>query len=185
MKSFDVRVRWMLKQDGPAVRSIERSIFHDPWDEEDFSYFLQRRYTTGKVALVDDLVVGYMVYVSGITKLTWSILNLGVLEDFQRMGVGKALVDSFKARARKPTERFPEGRMVSALVDERNLEAQMFFRSQGFRVDRICKNHYEDSWGELSDGYRFTWVPDVMAGLPGHDTTDALSEKGEEDGSTA
>ncbi len=92
----------------------------------------------GMVALIEDRVVGQMIYELHRTRL--HLLNFAVLPAMQRRGVGRGLIDKLK-RGLSPKRRT---RIVTD-VRESNLDAQLFFRAMGFRAVDVLRDFYEDT----------------------------------------
>jgi [ribosomal protein S18]-alanine N-acetyltransferase len=138
--SPDHCVRWMIRRDMTAVLKIERQAFEFPWNEDDFIRCLRQRNCIGQVAcdLISDEVRGFMIY--ELHKNRLHILNMAVACDHQRRGYGRWMVNrligklSHERRNRIMTE-----------VRETNLDAQLFFKSQGFRAINVLKNFWDDT----------------------------------------
>ena len=138
----EVLVRWMIRLDMPAVLRIERDSFDDPWTEEEFLGYLRERITIGQVAERGEIVVGYVVY--RLHRARIEVVNLAVDPRERRRGVGTRLVGGL-------VQKLSAGRRrsITAKVRERNVAAQLFLRSCGFRA--VCVLHGAYDAGE--DGY--------------------------------
>lgn len=131
-------IRWMIRRDMPEVLEIERASFEFPWSDDDFVRCLRQRNCIGMVADCDEKVVGFMVYELHKTRL--HVLNFAVAPDRRRRGVGSAMIGKLAAKLS------PDRRSRLQLeVRETNLDAQLFFRSQGFRAISVLHNFYEDT----------------------------------------
>lgn len=137
-KQLDVQIRWLIRRDMPEVLRIERQSFEFPWTDEDFLCCLRQRNCIGMVAEYDHQIVGFMVY--ELHKARLHILNFAVAAEFRRMGVGTQmvlrLVDKLSQQRRNE---------IVMEVRERNLDAQMFFKSQSFRAVSVLRSHYDDT----------------------------------------
>ena len=133
-----VHIRWMIRRDMSEVLEIENESFEFPWSEEDFIRCLRQRNCIGMVAEYDEQVVGFMIYELHRTRL--HVLNFCVADDFRRQGVGRQMVE-------KPATKLPPQRRTRVLLEvrETNLEAQLFFKSRGFRAVSVLRNYYDDS----------------------------------------
>jgi [ribosomal protein S18]-alanine N-acetyltransferase len=140
-------LRWMLRRDRAEVLDIERSVFFDPWRDDDFTAALRERNVIGKVAEGGERVLGFSVYKCHPRSI--EILNLAVDPNHHRRGIGAALVGGLVGR-----ERCGRRRTLRALVREYNLDAQLFFRSMGFHCTGILHGFHR-ALGE--DAYRFTY----------------------------
>ena len=135
-----VHIRWMIRQDMPEVLDIECLSFKYPWLQEDFFRCLQGRNSIGIVAehKETEAVVGFMIYELHKTRL--HILKFVVHPGFRRRQVGTQLINTLigKLSNQRRTRILLE-------VRERNLSAQFFFRSMGFRAISVLRNFYKDT----------------------------------------
>ena len=135
---LQVHIRWMIRRDMLEVLDIESESFEFPWTEEDFIRCLRQRNCIGMVAEQDDRVVGFMVYELNKTRL--HLLNLAVARDFRRFGIGTQMMSKLIGKL-SPQRR---ARIVLE-VRETNLQAQIFFRANGFRAVSVLREYYEDT----------------------------------------
>lgn len=133
-----LQIRWLIRRDMAEVLKIERASFENTWNEEDFLCCLRQRNCIGMVAECDHEIVGFMIY--ELHKSRLRILNFAVRPHARRQGVGRQmigrLIDKLSQQRRKE---------IVLEVRERNLAAQLFFRSAGFRAVRVLRNHYDDT----------------------------------------
>lgn len=134
--------RWMLRADFKEVLQIEKDSYPNPWDEEELSNYLRANNSVGRSLIYrpspteSGVVIGYVVY--SLFRDTVVIRNLTIHEDFREFGMGTKLVEEIKRRRGRRN-------MVTVSVSERNLEAQLFFRSVGFFCTNIEKNSFSDT----------------------------------------
>lgn len=140
-----VHIRWMIRRDFPSVLEIEKNSFDDPWEKDDFLWYLQQRSYIGQVAERDELVVGYKIYKIGDDRM--ELVNLAVDPMHRLSGVGRAMLDKMKLRLSAHRRR-----MLTLHIRETNLDAQLFFRSCGFRATGVVRGLYE---GREEDAYCF------------------------------
>ena len=133
-----VHIRWMIRRDMPAVLDIENQSFEFPWSEEEFIRCLRQRNCIGMVAERDDQVVGFMIY--ELHKNRLHILNFAVAPQARRGNVGAAMVDKLVGKLSHDRRN-----RIMLEVRETNLDAQLFFRSLGFRAISVLREFYEDS----------------------------------------
>ena len=133
-----VHIRWMIRRDMPDVLKTELASFEYSWTEEDFLRCLRQRNCIGMVAEQGEKVVGFMIYELHKTKL--HILNFAVHPACRRLGVGAQMVAKLisKLSSHRRTR-------ITLEVRETNLQAQLFFRAQGFRAVRVLRSYYDDS----------------------------------------
>jgi [ribosomal protein S18]-alanine N-acetyltransferase len=133
-----VHIRWMIRRDMPEVMRTERASFEYAWTEDDFLRCLRQRNCIGMVAEENDAVSGFMIYELHKTRL--NVLNFAVHPASRRMGVGGLLVAKLEYKLVSHHRQ-----KITLAVRERNLAAQMFFRSHGFQATKLLRNYYEDS----------------------------------------
>jgi ribosomal-protein-alanine N-acetyltransferase len=133
-----VHIRWMIRRDMPEVLQTEQESFEYSWTEEDFLRCLRQRNCIGMVAEHGDKVVGFMIYELHKAKL--HILNFAVHPGYRRTGVGSQMVSKLISKLSNHRRT-----RITLAVRERNLSAQLFFRSQSFRAVRVLRAYYEDS----------------------------------------
>ncbi len=138
-----VHIRWMIRRDMPAVLAIEDSSFEFPWCEEEFIRCLRQRNCIGMVAEVDDKVVGFMIY--ELHKNRLHLLNFCVDPESRRCGIGSAMME--KLAGKLSIER---RNRIMLEVRETNLEAQLFFKTFGFKAISVLRDFYEDT---VEDAY--------------------------------
>lgn len=135
---LDVQIRWLIRRDMPEVLRIEQQSFEFSWTEEDFLCCLRQRNCIGMVAERDHQIVGFMIY--ELHKSRLNILNFAVARECRKQGIGTQmvlrLIDKLSQQRRKE---------ILFEVRERNLAAQLFFKSQGFRAVRVLRGHYDDT----------------------------------------
>lgn len=137
-QKLDTQIRWLIRRDMPEVLRIEQESFQAPWSDEDFLCCLRQRNCIGMVAEHDHQIVGFMIYELHKTRL--HILNFAVSQESRRSGIGGQmvlrLVDKLSQQRRNE---------IVLEVRERNLDAQLFFREQGFRAISVLRCHYDDT----------------------------------------
>jgi len=137
-EALKVHIRWMIRRDMPEVLQAERQSFEYPWTEEDFLQCLRQRNCIGMVAEHSEGVVGYMIY--ELHKNRLHVLNFAVAAGMRRNGVGVMMVH--KLIGKLTTHRRSK---ITLAVRERNLPAQLFFRTLEFKATRVLRNYYEDT----------------------------------------
>ncbi len=133
-----LHIRWMIRRDMADVLKAEVESFEYAWTEDDFLRCLRQRNCIGMVAESNDRVVGFMIYELHKSKL--HILNFAVMPSHRRAGIGAQMVT--KLIGKLSSHRRSK---ITLAVRERNLAAQLFFRTQEFQAKRVLRNYYEDS----------------------------------------
>jgi len=143
-----VYTRWVaLKDDLTAIHEIEQQSFDDPWSKEEIESCLRQRFMVGMVAIIEGQIAGFMIYEFGKHHLR--VISLATATAFRRQGVATALI------ARLTGKLSPGLReRVSVEIREANLDAQLFFKSQGFSAVHIVRKPYE---GCDEDAYRMEY----------------------------
>lgn len=136
-------IRWMLKEDLPAVLRIEEESFEFPWTKADFLSCTHQPHCIAVVAEVRNQVVGYMIY--EMAPHHFHLLTLAVDPAWRRRGIGRALMERLIQKL-SPHRR----QRIVLEVRETNLAAQLFFRALGFRACRILHDFYSDT---VEDAY--------------------------------
>ena len=156
-KSVCVHIRWMIRRDMPAVLGIENACFEFAWNEEDFIRCLRQRNCIGMVAEEDDQVVGFMIY--ELHKNRLHILNFAVHPAHRRGGIGSAMVNKLLGKLSHERRN-----RIMLEVRETNLDAQLFFKSIGFRAISVLRDFYDDT---IEDAYlmqyRYQPTPEELA----------------------
>lgn len=135
-----LHIRWMIRRDMAEVLDIERRSFEYPWSEDDFVRCLRQRNCIGMVAeqTGTELILGFMVY--ELHKQWLHILDFAVHPEWRMLGVGAAMVSKIKSK-------LDPRRMARVLLEvrETNVDAQLFFKRQGFRAVSALRDFYEDT----------------------------------------
>jgi len=155
-EELDIQIRWLIRRDLPEILNIEKTSFDFSWNEADFLTCLRQRHCIGMVAECDEKIVGFMIYELDQTSL--KIINFAVVPEFRRKSVGvqmvTKLVDKLSQQRRNEIE---------LTVRETNLEAQLFFKSQGFEAASVLRSYYTDSDEDAYlMRYRLLGMPDWM-----------------------
>lgn len=138
--ALKVHIRHMLlNRDLSQVKEIENSSFEFPWEEENFNI-----YTRLVAEIIDNKrvdnnkIVGYFLYELYKNKII--ITNLAVHPEYRRMSIGTQMIEKLKTKL-SPYRRI----RINLEVRETNLEAQLFFKYNGFRAISIIRNLYRDT----------------------------------------
>ena len=134
---MSTEIRWLIRRDLPTILHIENESFSEPWTEEDFIRCLRQRNCIGMVAEEEDEIKGFMIY--ELHKDRLHLLSLAVAQASRREGVGAAMVDKLTSKLS-----FERRNRITLDVRETNLDAQLFFRAQGFRATKVLRGFYDD-----------------------------------------
>jgi ribosomal-protein-alanine N-acetyltransferase len=143
-----IHVRWMIRRDMAEVLEIEQEAFEFPWSDDDFTRCMRQRNCIGMVAEMADSVVAFMIYELHRSRL--HVLNFAVRRSHRRLGIGTQMMEKLVGKLT------PERRSRVVLeVRERNLPAQLFFRTLGYRAISVLKDFYQDT---TEDAYLMQYV---------------------------
>ncbi len=137
-----VQLRWMTEKDLDSVFDLEQKSSTKPWNSEEFAAMLMHSNTVGMVVEYQNRIIGYIVYET--LDDAFVIRNVAVLPEFKRKGVGSQMIARVACRLMRGVRN-----MMMLSVQESNLEAQLFFRSLGFKAINIRHaeaEHEEDSY---------------------------------------
>ena len=114
---------------------VEQEAFEYGWSEAEFLR------AWGWSAWDGARLIGFLAAEGNATTI--QIINMGVRKAYRRMGVGKRLIGA-------AVQRLKVGRrgMLAAVVWERNLDAQLFFKAVGFRCRSIVEAQFATVDGE-------------------------------------
>ena len=147
---IDIHFRNLLRGDFDRVMQIERSCFFTPWNRATMIHKLAGRRTIARVATLGrDDPIAYLIYNLLITEV--EIENMAVDPHYQRLGIGRRMIDRLIAKKRPK---------IVAAVWERNVEAQLFFRAMGFRVVEQLYEYWKDG---PKDEYAYLMTKDLSA----------------------
>ena len=125
----EVFIRDMQLSDISDVLAIERISFTTPWDIRSFEYELGYKDTILKVAVLNNQIIGY-VCVRTILDVT-HILNLAVLPEFRRRGIGSMLL---RDALNELKQLKPDINLITLEVRESNTAAIELYEKFGFKV---------------------------------------------------
>jgi ribosomal-protein-alanine acetyltransferase len=141
------QIRWLLNRDLPEVLVIEAASQRMPWDEATIKRCSREKHTIGMVATAGERVCGYFLFRLHANRI--EILTMAVDPKLRRRGVGTQIIAKLKS---KLSSRHRS--RITLKVRETGLDAQLFFRSQGFQAIGTLRAYFEDT-GE--DAIRFEY----------------------------
>lgn len=150
---MDFEIRLLREEDGEAVLAIENRSFEFPWTEEDFSENLNWQ---NCLCIVADNhahgVLGYAIY--NVFRDQVELLSIAVHPEYVRKGIGTALVDIMRKKL-----------LISCMVRERNLTAQLFFRSAGFMAVEVLPGYFPELDDEDAYIFECKYLPTLEEAL--------------------
>ncbi len=135
------QVAWrpMCATDLDQVMSIEPTLYSHPWTRGNFDDSLKAGYSCW-VAEREATIVGYGVLMIGFREA--HLLNVSVAVDWQRQGLGRALLEKFVELARRNDT-------VQLLLEVRpsNEGARRLYAGFGFREISVRRGYYPAGGG--------------------------------------
>src|SRR5262249_51705785 len=167
----NLTLRWMIQRDLPYLLQIEQQSHALRWTQQDFLSVFQSIDTAGCVAEVGDRVVGYLIYSVPANQdhgenadllsvrerwqrkgksaspqpLRIILRNVAVAREWQRRGVGRALLERFERKLRHAHDR------IQAVVPESNLPVQLLLREAGYKAVRVLRDYFNNEDGYLME----------------------------------
>ena len=131
------RIRPGSLADAPALAELERACFSDPWTAAGIRETIQYETSRSFVALESDRIVGYVI--ARISGMEGEILDLAVLPEVRRRGIGRQLLRTVRENLHSDgvRELFLE-------VRESNQPAIELYRAHGFRPVGLRHRYYRN-----------------------------------------
>lgn len=117
-----LEIRYPSSVEESEIQSIARAIFDQPDDDLDFEH------DDALIAFLDGQAVGFALFRERTFHPHLSTLEIGVLPEFRRSGIGTALWQEIK--------KFAPDRDWRSMVRENRAEGRLFLEKQGFQVLR-------------------------------------------------
>jgi GNAT superfamily N-acetyltransferase len=124
---LDVITQWLDRSVVDRVLEIDNRCAAEPWSRDELINVLGKRNAVGMVAESKDGVVGFMVY--SLSKTSLELLRFAVDPDYERRGVGSAMVDTLLSKIGKAGSKRQK---LEVWVPEESLSTQLFFRANSF-----------------------------------------------------
>jgi ribosomal-protein-alanine N-acetyltransferase len=127
----------MSNSDLPEVIEIENVCHAMPWTSNSFEYEISNEEAILRVAVLGGQVVGY-VCVRTILDMT-HLLNLSVLPEFRRLGIGSILLNSVLRTLRQ----LDSDSDVTLEVRESNIAAIKLYEKFGFVITGKRRDYFK------------------------------------------
>jgi ribosomal-protein-alanine N-acetyltransferase len=147
VNSIFFQLRALTRRDVPELLVIERACYSAPWGEADFDHALRSPRSFTLAAECHGELCGFLIGEQEAGRV--QVLNLCVHPRARRRGIASCLIRAVARRLRG------QQRLVT-IVCERNLPAQLLFRSQAFRAVTILRRFFP---GTGDDAYLFEYRP--------------------------
>lgn len=129
--------RAMHFSDLTEVMLIEKHSFSSPWSLGFFKDELAASYARSLLALIDQKIVGYVIYWKLPKEL--DIHNIAVHPNWRRLGVARSLLSLIVEEAKR--DKFNR---VTLEVRISNIPAQNLYQSLGFVAQGVRKGYYSN-----------------------------------------
>ncbi|MGI9153535.1 MAG: ribosomal protein S18-alanine N-acetyltransferase [Rubrivivax sp.] len=134
----------MQADDLDRVIEVEVRAYSFPWSRGNFQDSLKSGYVSELLATEAQVVLGYYVAMPGVDEL--HLLNITVVPDFQRCGIGRALLDRLEWQARQ------RGLATIWLeVRASNARARYLYGARGFVEQGIRRGYYPAAGSRRED----------------------------------
>lgn len=133
-------IRWCLQSDLSVVSDIESRAYEYPLEYEDFILCLKREDHVGLVVEKDNKTIGFMLY--RIKKDHYEVVSMAIDPNHRRDGAGSQLIEYLIHKIK---------RKIKMIISDKNLNAHMFLKKNGFTAINIHQNWF----GPSHDGYEF------------------------------
>ena len=141
-----VSLLWATVDHAEELAKCHAALFDEPWDTASFQQFLSH---PGSVALIarqgnPQETVGFIV--GQLAADEAEILTFGVSKDWQRLGIGRRLIDGLQRAAARG-----EAKKLYLEVAEDNLPALVLYSRVGFKEMGRRKGYYKRASGAAVD----------------------------------
>jgi ribosomal-protein-alanine N-acetyltransferase len=126
------------------VMEVEARAYSFPWSRGNFLDSLRSGHVSELLATQDKVLLGYYVAMPGVDEL--HLLNITVVPDFQRCGLGRVLLDRLEWQARQ--------RGLAAIwleVRASNTRARYLYGARGFVEQGIRRGYYPAAGSRRED----------------------------------
>jgi ribosomal protein S18 acetylase RimI-like enzyme len=147
MMSLEVILRRLSPHERDAAWEVAHEFGVAEWSREEFHRRCEAGLIGGILAECGTRVPGLLLYALHPQEGAVTVLIVEVSPDLRRRGIGSALLADLRYRLQAAG-----AVRIDALVNERDLAAQLFLRASGFRAARVLPAAFA---GGADDGYCF------------------------------
>ena len=148
-----VSILWAGPDQAEVFGRLHAPLFDQRWDPESFRQLLADPGATSFLARVGDPpeFVGFIL--GRLAADEAEILTLGVSKEWQRLGIGRRLVEALARAAKKA-----EARHLYLEVSAGNAPALLLYKRLGFQETSLRKGYYERAGAPAQDAINLTLV---------------------------
>lgn len=141
-----VSILWANPEHAEALSGLHAPLFDQPWDSATFSQLLSHPGATSFLARAGDPpeVVGFIL--GRLVADEAEILSLGVKKEWQRLGIGRRLVEALARAAKKA-----DVHRLYLEVSVNNGPALLLYKRLGFEECGRRKGYYEHMGAPAED----------------------------------
>ena len=132
-----MEIRKMTAREIPRVAELEKICFSQPWSEKSVAGELENPLSLWLVAMDGDRLAGYVGSQTVMDET--DMMNLAVVPQFRRQGVGEALVNALTASLKEMGSR-----CLTLEVRDSNEAARALYGKLGFREIGRRRGYYRD-----------------------------------------
>lgn len=131
------------------------------WNKEKIKALMRKREIHGRmISYKKDCPVGYMIYKSELARQRLVLLNLVILPEYRRVGLGTMLINSLTSLFFRKNNKhhIPRYNRLLTCVRESNTGAHYFLNQSGLNAIAVKRNCFQDRYPtsiEIEDGYIF------------------------------
>lgn len=128
-----IEIRMLAREDMPKILQIEKDVCEYPWNYEEIKETLFQRWCIGYVAVFEGIVIGFMLFEMKEDSLFLLKFTVDKIPNKTYL-VGTSMVNFLRNKLNLQNRT-----KIQILVDESNVESQLFFSSQEFQCVEIIK----------------------------------------------
>jgi ribosomal-protein-alanine N-acetyltransferase len=133
-----VSLLWAAPERAAEIAQLHQKLFDPPWSEDSIKTMLEHPASTSLVAVTGNpkVVTGFVI--GQLAADEAEILSIGVAPDWQRLGLGKKLVEGLVRAAQRG-----EAKRLFLEVADDNVAARKLYNALGFKELGRRKSYYQ------------------------------------------
>lgn len=132
-----LRIRQAKPNEFQDLSSIDKETYYKPLNFEEFHYSFYTKNASILVIEYRKQIIGY--FIVRILRDRYLLLRISIQQRWRRKKVGTKVLTHLKSKL-KPNFKHT----IEALVDERNLDAQLFLKANGFKWKKTLRPENSD-----------------------------------------
>lgn len=139
-------ILWAGPDHAEELAQLHAPLFDQPWDTAAFRQLLSDPGATAFLARAGTPAETAGFILGRLAADEAEILTLGVCKDWQRLGVGRRLIEALARSTKKA-----EAQRLHLEVSVKNAPALMLYKRLGFQETGVRKNYYERTGAPAED----------------------------------